>query len=203
MFEVITGSGHCGTMWLAAVLDAVPGRSWTHEARRTIAGLSWVEATTYPVDSPMFDSYWHSIRRRMIDYDIVGDSNSWPPESLPDVAEVTDIGRVIYLTRDKEAQLHSLLTASRVWSAPKLGEAALERLAMYATISGREPSIELLVEANDFMPDWLRGFGFNVDVYGLEELTTDVDKLAELAPLSSEVLRAFQGNKINQKVFDD
>jgi hypothetical protein len=188
-------------MWLASVLDSVPGQSWTHESRTVWTGKPWQVLDGLPVDSHVFDSYWHDVRRRMLACDIVGDSNSWPPELLPAVDGIIPIDRVIYLTRNKERQAHSLMTKSPVWSNPPYPAVAHERLKLYGRISGLPVDTDLLVQANDFMPDWLRSKGLTVDVYSLEELTTDHTKLRELAPLTDVELVGWQQQNINRKVF--
>lgn len=202
-FQVIASMGHCATTWLAGVLDLVPGQNWTHEARRTVTGMSWQEAYDYPPDSPALDSYWHSIRARMMEHDIVGDSNSWPPELLPAVNAVMPIDRVIYMTRDPEAQLHSIVTTSPVWSKTPLHPIAARRLDLFAELTGELPTVELMVAMNEFFPDWLRGHGLTVDVYSMETLTTNTAALRRLAPLPPKVLRQLQSVRVNQKVFND
>lgn len=199
MFEVIAGSGHCGTMWLSKVLDSVPGLNWHHEYRTTATGWPWWVADLHPPHAAGFAPYWDYAREMAASH--FGDSNSWPPESLPAVNDILHIDRVIYLTRDKEAQLHSIMTTSPIWSKAPYSAAAHARLDLYADISGLPRGVELLVKANDFMPDWLRGFGLNVEVYSLEDLTTNVETLRRLAPLADDELIAWQGQKINQKVY--
>lgn len=198
MFEVIAGSGHCGTMWLSRVLDSVPGRAWFHEKKTECTGLPWWVADLYAPFSQAFDEYW-AFARKHVEAGHFGDSNSWPPESLPDVHQVLPIDRVIYLTRDKEAQLRSLTTASPIWSRAIYTEAAKRRLDLYAKISGRPRDVRLLVEANDFMPVWLQQQGLNVEVYRLEKLTKDLGELKKLAPLTDVELVAWQQRKINSK----
>ena len=202
-FRVIAGSGHCGTMWLARVLDSVPGQRWTHELRTTAADMPWWEADGMVPSSPAFDVYWSWIEASLERHDVVGDSNSWPPEKLPYIHEyIQPIEKVIYLTRDKGKQLHSILNHSPVWSARDWPDVAWKRLAFYAEIAGdpsrRDPA--LLVEANDFMPDWLREQGLTVDVYSLEDLTTNLSMLRSLAPLTGAELQAWQQRDINKKV---
>lgn len=214
-FQVIAGSGHCGTMWLAAVLDSVPGQDWHHELRTTLTGMPWQEADAYAPDDPCFDGYWRRIREIQDVHGIVGDSNSWPPYILGVVNRIMPIDRVIYLTRDKEKQLRSLSTQSPVLSAAEWHPAAERKAHLYWTCLTwnddphpdewnswtREEKMKLLVDANDFMPDWLRdSYGLTVDVYSLEELTTDIDKLRELAPLTDAELQAWQLRDINRKV---
>lgn len=200
-YQVIASSGHCGTMWLSRVLDSIPGQEWWHEGRYETTGLFWTAADAYPPDSELFDDYWNCVRWRLRDFDILGDSNSWPPELLPAVNKVMPIERVIYLTRDKERQLYSLLHKSPVWSNPPYSGVAQKRLELYAQMLGRPLDVGLLVEANDFMPGWLRGQGLTVDVYSLEDLTTDYPTFKELTGLSDGQFDTWRKRNINQKVF--
>lgn len=199
MFDVIAGSGHCGTKWLATVLNSVPGATWHHEMRTEITRLPWYVLDLYEPDDAIFSSYWTFIRQQP---GSGGDANSWPPELLPAVNEVVPIRRIIYLTRDKDKQLHSLQTKSPVWSGAISSKAASHKLGLYAEISGLPRDARLLVEANDFMPGWLRSMGLHVDTYSLEDITTSLAVLKELAPsLTGVELAAWQQKKINQKVF--
>jgi hypothetical protein len=200
-FQAIAGSGHCGTMWLAQVLNCVPGQWWGHEIRTKATVLSWPAADAYPPDSEVFDYYWKVIRQEMGRYAVVGDSNSWSPELLPAVNKVIPIERVIYLTRDKESQLYSLLHKSPVWSNPPYSGVAQKRLELYGRIAGRPLDVGLLVDANDFMPDWLRQQGLTVDVYSLESLTTDYQAFKELTKLPDGQFDIWRHRRVNQKVF--
>lgn len=211
-FQVVASSGHCGTMWLAHVLNHVPGQSWSHEERsRATGGLPWQTLDRHLPSDLIFVPYWQSIRDRLENFEVVGDSNGWPPEMLPAVNQVVPIERVIYLTRNPEAQLESLLTASPVWSVWRAGNrepapvVAVDRLARYRDIARAvegEPhplSPRLLVEANRFMPTWLELMGLEVVVYAMEDLTTDFTLLRELAPLTDVELVALQQQRMNSK----
>lgn len=206
-FQVIAGSGHCGTMWLSRVLDSLPGQEWWHEGRHGITGVPWSIADAYPPDGELFSGYWWFVRRRMNELEelggsnVLGDANSWPPELLPAVNKVMPIERVIYLTRDKEKQLYSLLHKSPIWSNPPYTGVAQKRLELYAQMSGRPLDVGLLVDVNDFMPVWLRRQGLTVDVYGLEDLTTDYATFKELTGLPDGQFDLWRNRNINQKVF--
>ncbi len=210
MFSVIAGSGHCGTTWLASILDSQPGATWHHHFRELMARQSWEVLDLKAPDAPIFNQYWLSIRAQLKE-GAVGDANSWPPHLLTDVNKVQPIDRVIYLTRNGIQQLHSLTTKSPILSRDPLHPAAEAKLeALYFLFNGHDipyadftrwEKLCLAVSANKWMPDYLRSAGLNVDDYSLEELTTDLDKLAELAPeLDEETLANWQKTDINRKV---
>lgn len=210
-FEVIASSGHCGTKWLAQVLDAGTDSKWYHELRLQTCG-SWVEAMQHKVDGEFFNEYWLTIGVDIFKLGKVGDSNSWPPFRLPEVNERRKIDRVIYLTRNPVLQLHSLAYYSYVWHRPEQDWPAGARryLIDMMKAGGYKPppsrlsrweKLCILVAANDFMPGWLWKQGFNVSVYTLEELTTQVSVLMGLAPkLTPDEARAWQQRDINRKV---
>jgi hypothetical protein len=202
-FHVIAGSGHCGTLWLSTVLNSLPNQTWMHEHRTAVTKLAWQKADRYQPDNPVFSAYWLSVRGMLANsgMDIIGDGKSWAMEHLPAVNNIVSIDRVIYLTQDKEKQLHSLVNRSPVWSRPPYPAVAARRLELYAEISGRPPSVNLLVEANDFMPDWLRSKGLTVDVYSLEDLTTNYETFIELTGLPVDDFDLWRDKNINQKVF--
>ncbi|HSH41400.1 MAG TPA: hypothetical protein VK973_04670, partial [Arenicellales bacterium] len=94
-------------------MDSAPGQHWYHELRTTKTGLPWQRADEYAPDDPVFDHYWKQISNFVAAYGHIGDSNSWPPESLPYIHQrIMPIERVIYLTRDKDKQLHSIMNHS-------------------------------------------------------------------------------------------
>lgn len=208
-FEVIAGSGHCGTMWLSKVLNAATDTSWHHEKRRMVG--PWLDQIEYGVGATTFDPYWWWMKNELI-LGNVGDSNSWLPPLLPQVDDIVPIDRVIYLTRNPIQQLHSLDTKSYVWSHnvwPAIADGYLYSLRLIGVDRYRPweewtrwEKLCLLVAANDFMPDWLRERGLNVQVYSLEELTGSVDALQKLAAvLSHEEARRWQKRDVNRKVY--
>lgn len=212
-FNVIAASGHCGTTWLAKVLDSQPGVTWYHHFREEMTGESWEVLDLKSPDDKMYDQYWRWVKGHLMQGD-VGDSNSWPPHLLPAVDRKMPIQRVIYLTRNKVQQLNSLITTSPAYNKGPLhplSSAAKAKLKILFDIAPEVPKKEfylmehyeklcLMVAANDFMPDWLRQHGLAVDVYSLEELTKDVDVLAQLAPgLDEETLTRWQRKDINRK----
>ena len=209
-FDVIAGSGHCGSKWLSNVLDSQPGVSFYHHFRETMTGKPWEVLDTRQPNDPIFHQYWRWMRGELGCGD-VGDANSWPPHLLLEVNAVQPIGRVIYLTRNKLKQLYSLFTTSPSLQREPMPPAAeiklrtLSEIGDYGSIDDwpRFDMICLMVAANDFMPVWLRSNGLTVDVYSLEELTADLDKLRELAPLLDDArLEKWQRTDVNKKTED-
>lgn len=210
MFEVIAGSGHCGTKWLATVLDQRPTSKWLHHYRGAVTGLSWENLDGLLPDNDIFKTYWNNIRGLLNDVDL-GDSNSWPPYLLPEVNSVEPISRVIYLTRNGVQQLNSLATESPSLSSDPLPPPALTKLRRLYDIwpdkvkafdeMTRWERLCLTVAANDWMPPWLRENGLYVEAYSLGDLTSDWRVLHELAPeLSEDEIAHWQGQDINRKV---
>jgi hypothetical protein len=219
MFSVIAGSGHCGSTWLASVLDSQIGVTFYHHFREEMTGKPWELLDLKSPDDPLFLQYW-----RWIGGDIeggpTGDANSWPPHLLPAVNEVRPIDRVIYLTRNGIQQLNSLATTSPALSRdpmPVVAEVKLKTLFDIALTIPKiyhRPNIPskpyeewsrfeklcLMILANEFMPDWLRDNGLNVVVYDLGLLLSDVGILGGLAPrLDKQTLEEWQRNDINRK----
>lgn len=211
MFSVIASSGHAGTKWLAAVLNSQKDVIWHHHLREQMTGKGWEKLDLISPRAPIFERYWERIRSELNVTD-VGDSNSWPPHSLPAVNSVQHIDRVIYMTRNGIQQLHSLMTTSPALSKnihPPVAMVKFEALYDAMPEKPDKPFDEwsnfehlcLMVAANNFMPDWLRDKGLVVDVYSLEDLTTELDMLRELAPgLDEYDLNRWQQTDINRKV---
>lgn len=210
-FNLIAGNGHCGFKWLAAVMDSQPGVTFHHEYRGEMTGAPWEVLDLRQPDDPFFQQYWRWIRGELRQGD-VGDSGSWPPHMLPAVHRVHPIGWLIYLTRNGVQQLNSLMTTSPAFMRETTPLAAVNRFKILAEIGGYDltddwsifKKVCLLIAANDFMPDWLKSYGILADVYTLEELTTDVSVLQELAPMVEvDEYENWQKNDINRKTEGD
>ncbi len=209
-FSVIASSGHAGTSWLATVLDDQPDTTWYQHFREEMTDKPWEVLDLLSPDDGIFNNYWRWIRGELNLGD-VGDANSWPPHLLLAVNEVVPIDRVIYLTRNGVQQLNSLTTTSPALKRDPLPEAAEAKLAALYDIAPFVPDkpygqwtrfghLCLMVAANEFMPTYLRLHGLTVDVYSLEELTTNLDTLRELAPgLDDATLEKWQKKDINRK----
>ena len=208
-FSVIAGSGHCGTKWLASVLDSQRGIIWYHDFREEMTGLPWEVVDFWLPSDKRLAQYWRWIKGELTQSD-VGDAASWSTHLLPAVNEHMPIQRVIYMTRNGIQQLHSIATTSPAMKSdprPKVAEVKLRTLydiwgkgeKPYEDMSHFE-TLCLMVAANDFMPDWLRRNGLVVDVCSLDMLLKDVSVLGALAPgLDEETLRRWQKTDINRK----
>ena len=211
MFSVITGSGHCGTTWLATVLNEGTDTTWFHHLREDLLDKPWQELDRYAPGHKTYNRYWSWIESEA-QYGSVGDANSWPPYMLPQVNEKYPIDRVIYLTRNGVQQLYSLTTKSPMLSKDPLPEAAEAKLkalydigtsnsAMRLDQATRWEKLCIMVAANDFVPPWLIVQGLPVEVYSLDDLITDTDLLKELAPnLTRTAIKKWQKTDLNRKV---
>ena len=216
MFSIITGSGHCGTVWLSTVLNEGTDTTWHHHLRDELTDQPWWNLDHLTLENLIYNRYWSWIESEA-QHGSVGDANSWPPYMLPAVNERFKIDRIIYLTRNGVQQLHSLTTKSPALSQSPLPEAAEAKLAaLYdAAVHVNKPYSEwtrwerlcLMVAANDFMPLWLAGQGLPVEVCSLDDLIvvkgrhTDTDLLKELAPnLTKTKLKKWQKTDLNRKV---
>jgi hypothetical protein len=216
-YWLIVGAGHCGTAWLAHVLDtAAPNLTFYHELKRAKVGMNWVRCTQYEerhgVNKPKYDGYWHKIRSQM-EHGDVGDANAWLPLRVPEVNAAIPVSRVIYLVRHGISQLHSLATTSLVWSDPDDNRWAYDTLlAHYHEIAGGpEPDWKRWTDweklcffwtTNVFMPEWLRGQGLNVEVTRFEDLTQKPARLLSFLPEGSNEAQALalQHQDINRHV---
>jgi hypothetical protein len=209
-FSVIVSSGHAGTTWLATVLDDQPGESWHQHFREEMTDKPWEVLDLLKPTDKIFDQYWRWMRGE-INVGNTGDANSWPPHLILEVNKVLPIDRVVYLTRNGVQQLNSLITTSPALKKDPLPVAAEDKLLALYKIAPDVPDklyaewtrherLCLMIAANDFMPDYLRGHGLTVDIYNLEDLITDLDTLRELAPgLDDATLEKWQQTDINRK----
>jgi len=211
--KLIVGSGHCGTKWLAGVLNAQPGVRFYHELRPTITQTAWFRLAEYPPDAPVYHGYWGRIWRELDDGE-VGDANSWVPWQIPAVSKLIKV-EIVYLVRNGIQQLHSLSTCSGVWRTHPLDSFAFDvwLREMWRAIGEPDPPYDewdrwerlcLLVKANGRMPAWLQAQGLDVTTVRLEDLVTDAEALHQLAPhLDEQQLREWQERDVNRKVRGD
>lgn len=211
MFSIVASSGHAGTKWLATVLNERPDVTWYHHAREKVIGQQWNRLDLLSPNDEVFTPYWRWLKGELVKGD-VGDANSWPPHMIPAVNEYFSIDKVIYLTRNKVQQLHSLLNTSPVLRRdPMLKVTEMKCQSLYDIMPdkpdkpyegwSRLEKLCLMVAANDFMPYYLHGIGLDVSVYDLDDLLENSELLSELAPeLDEEVLVEWQGRDINRKV---
>lgn len=216
-FWLVAGAGHCGTQWLSRVVDAVPGWKGYHELRHSLVGMAWHNSAGFPADVDIHSEYWDKMKEEL-QQDNILDSNSWAPFEIPLVNAIRHVDRVIYLVRNGIQQLHSLKNKSHVWAKQPRDSYAYDvwlrqwwRVGNPGQLWPREnydrmtrfERLCVFIQAHTFAPDWLRAKGLPVEVYRLEDLTTDVDVLQQVANLPAEVLRGWQRADINRKVDGD
>lgn len=210
----VVSVGHCGTRWLAEVLDSRPGMRAYHELKNHRGGLPWHELIRYEqrygAASKRYEDYWERLRNDLERFDVVVDSNSWQPTEVPMKGEYRP-DHVIYLVRHGVSQIHSLWNGSGVWSGVDLEHYALDGyLRKYWEIAGephkpweewgRWDRVCLLWLSNALMPDRLRGQGFTVDLYLFEDLTQG-RALQEIVPqMTSVEMQRWKRRDINRKI---
>lgn len=206
-FLVIAGSGHCGTKWLATVLNERPEEVWYHELRSQITKLSWDQLDLYYPNDPIFGRYWAFITKQRLS---VGDANSWPPHILPHVNSIYHIDLVYYLVRNEIQQLYSLMNYSPVINLPDWSGVLYKKLErLYQLYPNPNKSFDemsrfeklcLMVAANHFMPDYLRARNLEVIKLSLDELVSDPLSVKRLVPeFSLGQIEKLQNTDINNK----
>ena len=118
MFFLIAGVGHCGTQWLASFLER-PDEGivcWHEQKFRVVPYLKdlpsgWMAGLEYElshgVDS-QYDDYIEYIKAVQQDVAIVGDSHSWEPCVIPNLAARLPVDRIVFLVRNGIQNVHSL-----------------------------------------------------------------------------------------------
>jgi hypothetical protein len=210
----VVSVGHCGTQWLAEVLDSRSGIRAYHELKNHTCGLPWHELIRYEqrygAESARYREYWKRLRGDLKKYSLVVDSNSWQPTEVPTKGEYRP-DRIIYLVRHGVSQIHSLWNGSGVWSRVDLEHYALDDyLRKYWEISGeshrawdewdRWERVCLLWSSNALMPERLREQDFTVDLYRFEDLT-QARALQDLIPeMTSVEMQRWKRRDINRKI---
>jgi hypothetical protein len=119
-FVLIACVGHCGSKWLATVLNRPQdGMICMHEGRVMAMEKPWHVAfqTEWDkgVDAPEFAGFWRHVRRSLKNYDVVGDANDWTPYIIPEVHKHQPVSRIIYLVRNGIQTMNSVANASSSW----------------------------------------------------------------------------------------
>ncbi len=209
-FSIITGSGHCGSLWLATMLGSQKDVTWHHHLSYTATNLQWQVADLLSPADKAYDVYWNQIEHELRSGD-VGDANSWPPHLLLNVNIVYPIDHVIYMTRNGVSQLYSIMRSSvlRRQTLPKGAEVKLRSLYDIMPDKPEEPYGEwsrfkklcLMIAANKFMPDYLRTGGLKVSDYSLDNLILDAKLVKKIAPkLTLKNIKELQKVDLNRKV---
>lgn len=226
-FFVGGGIGHCGTKWLAQVLNRDDVRVH-HQLKHTHANRkpwdAWIKIEAEQgLGGDLFQGYWDIINHELAAYRVVGDMCSWMPLHIPMVAQHIEIGCIVYLVRNGIQQLHSAAYYSLIRNFKPDHWWFSDYLREYWEIANaphkpwkdwtRWDKLCLWWQLNAFMPDWLRKQPrlrdtADVTVYRTEDLTQDAGTLAELVgsfglriPMSE--LEALQQKDVNRKVKGD
>lgn len=223
-FSLVTGIGHCGTKWLSTVLNHPDqGTICYHELSHTTSVREWERRQAFlhrqGVGRSSIPRYWSRIEKDLLQYTHVCDSMSWCPVEAGKIAQAMDATRVIYLVRNGIQQLHSVAQKS-IWK--QVGDDHFlygPFLKRYWELAGkphqpwsrwsRWEKLCLWWGINDFMPKWIGDhFDGDVDVYRLEDLTTDVPLLSGLLKsygleATDQQIKAYQKHDVNRKVQGD
>jgi len=213
-FVLVTGMGHCGTQWIAEVLN-IPeqGVAFTHELKYGLG--NW--RVLLPLEekhgiSGRYQPYWEQIRLLLRENRFVGDSGSWVTTRIPEVDKIIKVDRTIYLLRNGVQQIHSWTPPW--WNPPGdwwyngyvkyRWELLGKPFGSWDKMSDWEKlcfwwwaSVELV--------DWLQAWMGNVDVFRFEDLIQDTTVLSRLVDsfglqMPDETLRAWQKTDVNRKV---
>lgn len=191
---LVTGSGHCGTAWLAHVLDHQDQGVYSiHEGVKVWTKQPWKEAVLHYLDHGVdsyFDLYFNRLSQAVHDFSYVVDSHSWIPTAVPEVQQKVHVTRVIHLVRNGLKNVASLYeTFNKVegeWSGEGnwFGRIIQRELAVIGsqTLSGPF-SWEWWCHwwaLNQKTVDWMRSQDFRVGVLPLEVLVEDLDVLTSL-----------------------
>lgn len=120
MFYLIAGTGHCGTKWLAHVLNRPSeGMVCFHEQKvKIFDGINYRAILQYEdlhgIGS-MFQPYFSFLYNQHREYEIVGDSNSWAMRNIPAFDRVWPVDIVVLLIRNGIQCVHSMHNTDLYW----------------------------------------------------------------------------------------
>lgn len=225
-FVIIGGIGHCGTKWLAQLLDQqAQGVLFYHEYKLSMSPKSWDDWLEMEHEQPLamaeyLELYVEAMQGQMRKYRIVGDANSWVPLSIPNVHQHIRVDRIVYLVRNGIPQLNSIWYRSQFGRRPVDSWMFVNYMRRYWVLAGksykerwadwtqREKAC-LWWATNAFMPDWLKTQlpETQIDTYRLEDLTGDIQMLTGLVrsfglEITQDELIAYQGKDVNRKIHD-
>lgn len=222
-FVLVVGIGHCGTKWISQALDHPDeGIKFYHENKLAVTGLGWKETLSHELDEldERFDSYWDWINTERVQYEVVGDSNSWHPFVVPKVASKTKIDHVIYLVRNGIQNVHSAFyhnidIPGDDWLYTRFFKFYREfRPRVNLNVNTYTPFIQwcFVWRANQFMPQWLaeRIGKEKVMVCRFEDLLEDcgllqrlLTKLNPSSNIEVDKLMLAQKTDVNRKIEGD
>lgn len=115
-FVLVAGVGHCGTTWLATVMDwPEAGIEGFHEKKLELSPHNWLDALRYEHSNGvggLYDLYFRFVADRLHEQAVV-DANSWALARIPDVHRRFGLDGVILLVRNGIQTLHSKASANR------------------------------------------------------------------------------------------
>lgn len=218
-FNLVMGSGHCGSMWFARALDAQLNVHATHELRMRSTKLAWQRAHQFAPADAVHAPYWKAVelsRTWGLEY---WDVNSWMPWELERVEQCAEVTRICYLVRDGIKQLESLRRFSSwktisdytwhghfwllnfwqavEWERMQRANPACKTLKHFEEMSVFEKQC-LLIAGNLAWPRWLRHDGVSVQVVRLEDLVSDWRHLANFVNMGHTELRRLQALDVNR-----
>jgi len=225
MGNFIIGIGtHAGSVWFAwAFTSEEHGVKIENERLSGWFTGNWVDKVQGMLVGDMrpFANYFIKVYEQLDCYNVYCDFNSWAPVSVPAVAQATPVSRVIVIIRNGIQQLYSLTSASYMWTRVTddhwLVATYLRHLWEVGGAEGKPWEERTLWEKKCEMwtstirlIDWMREQGLPVEVYRLEDITTDMTVFRNLMhsfsperELSDDVIREVQQTDIHRKVYID
>lgn len=223
-FVIVGGIGHCGTKWLAQLLDQ-QGIIFYHQYKHTMTSRSWDSWLEMEHERPLalaeyLEPYCELMRGQMRKYRIVGDAASWMPLGIPGIDKAIHIDRIVYLIRNGIPQLNSIWHTSQFGTAPNDSWLLANYMKRYWVLAGKPykkkwaawtpwEKVCLWWATNTFMPEWLKEQlpEAQIDTYRLEDLTGDIRVLTGLVrsfglKLPRRKLVAYQGRDVNRKIYN-
>lgn len=224
MFVLVAGVGHCGTKWLAHVLNRPDdGIVCYHEQKLALAPGGWQDLLRHGLEygaDDLFTPYFDFMGRKLEEFHVVADSNSWTFETIPAVHERLPIDLVVSLVRNGIQNVHSMFCTNL--SLPRNAWFYGDFIDSYRQLVGPARADRWLETTwgvwcfywslNLTMPTWLAGRigAERCVVYRLEDLTKHPSVLgsllARLRPnvrLSPTEWKSLSRNDVNRKVSGD
>jgi hypothetical protein len=224
LFVLVAGVGHCGTKWLAHVLNRPhDGIVSYHEQKMALVPGGWHDLLRYGVEhgaDDLFTPYFDFMRRKLEEFRVVADSNSWTFQTLPAVHDHLPIDLVVCVVRNGIQNVHSMFHENL--SLPRNDWFYGDFIDSYRRLVGPARGDRWLETTwgiwcfywslNLTMPTWLAGRigAERCVVYRLEDLTKDPSVLGGLLAqlrsnlhLSHTEFKALSRNDVNRKISGD
>lgn len=225
MGDFLIGIGtHAGSVWFAwAFTSEQHGIKIENERLSGWFTGNWVDKVQGMLTGDMrpFANYFDKVREQFDCYNVYCDFNSWAPFSIPAVAQQVPVSRVIVIMRNGIQQLYSLTSASYMWTRVTddhwLVATYLRHLWEVGGAKGKpweqrtlwEKKCEMWASTIGLI-DWMKKQGLPVEIYRLEDLTTDVElfrrlmrSFSPIRQLSYYTIQKIQQMDIHRKVHID